>query len=153
MDPHFSNADIIGKWIGSKKLWLPPDNQLFESQSTAAIRSHAQGRFLALAYQWSIEEDPQDGLVIFPAALDGGASKGFWLDSWHMRNEIMVCEPQDIDQGIQLEGSYPAPDGEVWGWQIVIQFDSGDFLRVQMVNVSPEGEEATAVEAEYEPAG
>jgi hypothetical protein len=51
--------------------------------------------------------------------------------------------------GISVQGSYPAPPGPDWGWRIVVEPREGAGFRLEMRNVTPEGEEAIAVEAEY----
>jgi hypothetical protein len=151
MNNNLSFEELPVEWIGSNKLWVPPDNQLFESQSIAEISSYIQAQFIALSYTWSIEDAPHEGLVIFPANIDENASKSLWLDSWHMNNDIMTCKPKIIDKGILLVGAYPAPPGPDWGWQIMIESEAMDLLRLRMINISPEGEKSLAVEAEYEP--
>ena len=83
--------------------------------------------------------------------LDQNPTGAVWLDSWHMRNEIMICDGTRDDRGVvSLQGSYPAPPGPDWGWRIEIENHEGASLVMRMINVSPEGQEALAVLAQYE---
>jgi hypothetical protein len=50
---------------------------------------------------------------------------------------------------IDLRGSYEAPPSPDWGWRFVINAPSDIELKLVMYNVSPEGEEELAVEANY----
>jgi hypothetical protein len=73
-----------------------------------------------------------------------------WVDSWHMSSKIMACEGAIDPQGaIDIRGSYEAPPGPDWGWRIVITPKSGKELQLVMYNISPEGVEELAVQADY----
>ena len=53
------------------------------------------------------------------------------------------------DGTLAVQGTYPAPTGPDWGWKIVLDPSLPDGLRMTMINISPDGEEALAVEAVY----
>jgi hypothetical protein len=65
-----------------------------------------------------------------------------------MGDAAMPCAGTAGDVGVVLLGSYGGGGGPDWGWRIVIVPD-GDDLRLVMTNITPEGQEAPAVEARY----
>jgi hypothetical protein len=143
-------TDLLGKWSGTKQIWLSPDAEALTSESTAQVSTVAQGQFIALAYTWAIEDQPQDGLILFPSAAGEAPSRAAWLDSWHVRNDMMPCEATRESGLVSLSGSYPAPPGPDWGWRIEIETGQIDTLAFRMFNITPEGQEALAVRAQYE---
>ena len=73
-----------------------------------------------------------------------------WVDSWHMSDKVMTCEGASPDAvSLEVRGSYAAPPGPDWGWRTVIETAEDDLLRMVMYNISPEGTEYLAVEADY----
>lgn len=74
-----------------------------------------------------------------------------WIDSWGMDGKIMNCYGTMNEAGdIFLKGSYEdgSPD---WGWRIDIPLPTDHSLQLKMYNVSPDGEEFLAVDANYSP--
>lgn len=147
MDPWIA---VTGEWTGTKRLWLSPDEEPHESASTGTVAGIVQGQFVRLSYTWAFEGEDQDGLIVFPLDLSEDPSKAVWLDSWHMGEEMMICEGRSGAAGaVSLRGSYAAPPGRDWGWRIEIDASAEDALVIRMTNISPEGEESQAVLAEY----
>jgi hypothetical protein len=142
----------LGAWSGTKQVWLYPGAEAMVSASTAQVSTAAQGQFLVLSYAWEAEGEPQDGMILFPPETGEGAAKGVWLDSWHVKDELMVCAATGEGGTVTLSGSYPAPEGPDWGWRIEIGGPDGSLV-VRMTNITPQGEEALAVLAEYGRAG
>ena len=61
-------AALAGKWKGTNRLFLSPDDDsVKESASSAAATTKANGQFLAIEYTWSFERDPQEGLLVWAA--------------------------------------------------------------------------------------
>ena len=143
-------GNLLGEWSGTNQLWLSPGESAYESKSTAIVSLVAQNQFIKLAYTWAFENEPQDGLIIYRSDFDLHPSGSIWLDSWHLKNEIMLCESTWDDRGVSiLQGSYPAPSGPDWVWRIEIENNTKASLNIRMFNVSPEGQEALAVLAQY----
>jgi hypothetical protein len=64
----------------------------------------------------------------------------------------MACDgPGPKKATISVRGSYAAPPGPDWGWRIEITPDNNRKLRIVMFNIQPDGQEALAVEASYNP--
>jgi hypothetical protein len=55
----------------------------------------------------------------------------------------------DRDGCMSALGSYSPPPGPDWGWRIILDADPEAGLRILMVNITPDGEEAPAIEADY----
>lgn len=141
-----------GTWRGRNRLEDPHSDDAQHSPSTAVITPLLSGRFARLDYTWSYRGSPQEGSLLVGYRPDAEVVTGHWIDTWHMGREVMACEgPADPQGAIAVSGSYAAPPGPDWGWRIEIVAAAGHALRLTMVNVSPEGEEEVAVEAEYVP--
>jgi hypothetical protein len=150
---------LIGTWRGTKRLWLAPGEPVRESESGAEIATVAQGQFSELRYTWAYEGEPQEGRLIVGRGPADGAVQAVWFDTWHMRDQFMVCEGEspaagsrgeDAAEGaVTVRGSYAAPPGPDWGWEIAIEPRGPDGFRLRMTNITPEGERFLAVEIGY----
>lgn len=142
-------AKLVGDWSGTNRLnlsWMP--DPIFESPSTASVRTRVGGQFLEIAYTWSYEDKPQEGLLIFGIRDDGSAT-ALWTDSWHSAKVLMQCKGKVTDDGgIDLYGNYSVPEHPDWGWRTEVTPKNGGF-RYVMYNVSPEGDEELAVETDF----
>lgn len=67
-----------------------------------------------------------------------------------MGDAIMRCTNEPgVGAIVDARGTYAAPPGPDWGWRIVIEPESRDGFRMLMFNITPNGEEALAVQATY----
>lgn len=152
---------LTGDWTGPNHLWLDPTQPAQTSPSNLSIQKTAQGQFLLLQYSWSFEETPQDGLLVLGQASGEGATVT-WLDSFHTAERCMIFQevadipadaPADIPASspaqVTVKGSYAAPEGPDWGWQIALAPQVDGTFKIIMHNISPEGEMFLAVEATY----
>jgi hypothetical protein len=142
---------LLGEWTGSNLLrlsWLTPSD--FHSSSCLSVKLVAKGKFLSFTYTWSHENVSHEGVILLGHDDQQAVATAAWVDSWHMSSKIMSCQGAIDAQGaINLRGSYEAPPGPDWGWRIVITPKSGKELQIVMYNISPEGAEDLAVQAEY----
>ncbi|HMS40836.1 MAG TPA: DUF1579 family protein [Pyrinomonadaceae bacterium] len=142
---------LLGKWRGVNRLhttWIK-ENPLRESDSEALISFSAQGKFLKIEYDWFFEEKKQEGLILLGDETD--LIKAYWIDSWHLGDKFMVSEGISGENGaISMKGFYTVPDNPDWGWRTDIETVDEKSFKITMFNVTPEGEESLAVEAEYE---
>ena len=117
---------------------------------TAIITLAAQSRFLSIQYNWSDSDQPQDGLLIVSHAESLQTVHAVWIDSWHMGDLFMWLKGNlTTADSVSVQGSYAASPGPDWGWRIDIETGASDRFRGVMYNISPEGEQALAVEANY----
>ena len=142
---------LVGKWRGINRLhttWIP-ENPVRETVSIATVELTARGRFLKIEYDWTYDEAVQEGLILIGDEKDTDSIKAFWIDSWHLSDKFMVSEGfRETDGSISLKGFYTVPDHPDWGWRTVIEPERDKVFKIIMFNVSPEGEEALAVEME-----
>ena len=143
-------AACAGRWQGSSRLHDPHTGKPDDSASTALLTALLGGRFVRLDYDWSYRDARQEGSLLLGHQSDHGRATAHWIDSWHMSDGVMACEGAvDTDGAFDVRGSYAAPPGPDWGWRIVIRPADGPALHIVMYNVTPEGEEALAVEATF----
>ena len=144
-------SKFIGDWKGTYRLvlsWLP--NPDFISVSNMTIKSIANDKFLVLSYDWQHEGVSQDGLILIGNNNKQAGVTASWVDSWGMSGKIMNCYGTTNQQGvIDLRGSYEVPDNPDWGWRIEIPCPTDNTLQIIMYNVTPEGEESLAGDANY----
>jgi hypothetical protein len=82
-------ARLCSDWTGSNRLWLDPRQPADVSTGTASVELAAQGQFLTLRYTWTVDGQPQDGLLVIGCALDSNQVAASWIDSWHMAHQMM----------------------------------------------------------------
>ncbi len=142
---------LFGDWTGSNLLrlsWLTPSD--YHSPSVLSVKPIAKGKFLNFTYTWSHEEVSQEGVILLGYDAQQEVATAAWVDSWHMSSKIMACKGKIDPPGvINIRGAYEAPPGPDWGWRIVITPKSGKELQIVMYNISPEGAEDLAVQADY----
>jgi hypothetical protein len=142
---------LIGEWTGDNLLrlsWLTPSD--FQSRSRLTVTSVVKGKFLTIFYTWSYDNAPQEGQLTLGYDEAQGLATAAWCDSWHQSARLLFCQGSITESGdLELLGSYAAPPGPDWGWRIVISSPDGEDLKLTMYNVSPEGVEDLAVNAEY----
>jgi hypothetical protein len=143
--------NLVGKWRGVNRLhttWIR-ENPVRETTSIAVVELTARGRFLKIEYDWTFDEAVQEGLLLIGDEKDSDTMRAFWIDSWHLSDKFMVSEGRfGNDDAISLKGFYTVPDHPDWGWRTVIEPERDKSFKITMYNVSPEGEEALAVEME-----
>ena len=143
-------AACAGRWRGSNRLHDPHTGKPEDSTSTAVLTALLGGRFVRLDYGWSYRGAPQEGSLLIGHQAGHGRATAHWIDSWHMSDVVMACEGAvEADGTVAVRGGYAAPPGPDWGWRIVVR-PADPALHVVMRNVTPDGEEALAVEATFE---
>lgn len=139
-----------GEWRGSNRLHDPHTGGPQDSDGTATITPVLNGKFVRFDYTWSYDGKPQEGSILFGGEANSNAVSAYWIDSWHMGRGVLPCTGKiHGKESLSVRGTYAAPPGPDWGWRIELKFDGDRTLRMVMVNISPEGVEAPAVEASY----
>jgi hypothetical protein len=138
-----------GRWIGTSRLQDPHAGSPDDSPSTATVTPILGNRFVRLDYTWAYRQAPQEGSLLIGYDKSASEVTAQWIDTWHMSDKVMACRgPSDAAGTISVRGSYAAPPGPDWGWRIVITL-CGQTLRIVMFNISPDGQEDLAVDADY----
>lgn len=141
---------LVGDWAGMNHLWLDPSEPAHSSRTTLRVSLAAQGQFLTLQYTWAFDTALQDGLLVLGQA-PGEKVQAVWIDSFHTQEKFMVFKEAAGEAGhVTLQGSYAAPPGPDWGWQIALapSLQEQNF-KIFMHNMSPDGEAFLAVDATY----
>ena len=139
---------FIGSWRGTNSLWLSPDASAQKSATTLTLAPAIEGKFLEIKYTWIYDDQPQEGLLLI--GYEAELVTAIWADSWHMGKKFMQCQGVIKENGsVDVRGQYQAPPGPDWGWRIVLEHEGENTLNLTMYNITPEGQEALAVEAVY----
>ena len=145
-------AALVGDWNGTYRLWFEPGPLRTEGPTRGTGRAVLGGRFVALDYEWTDLDGPQQGSMLL-GRTDEGTWQLAWVDTWHTGHLIMFCTGQsDADDGAggsaEVLTSYGPPE-EPWGWRTRIDLPSPGELVITAWNILPGGVEAKATEATY----
>lgn len=143
---HHLLHQFVGEWQGSSKTWFEPDKLADESAIQGSVHSLLGGRFVVFEYQGKIMDKAFEGRFLFGYSLTREKFQGNWVDSFHMGDAMMSCEGERMETGFAVLGHYDAPGGPPWGWRTELAISGEDRMVVTMYNLTPEGEEAKAVE-------
>jgi len=152
--PHRRLARMAGDWEGVYRLWFERDMLASEAPQRGSLRPILGGRFLLHEYDWEFDDRRYSGVALLGFHIDEARWECAWVDSFHTGSSILFSQTAGkTDPGyFSALGSYgdgQTPPGPRWGWRTEIEQPSEDRLIITMTNISPDGEEAKAVEVEY----
>ncbi len=144
-------TQLSGEWKGVKRLYLDGESgPEISSPSRMTIAKVARGTLLMLAYTWKYEGLPHEGVMLLCHDEKANVATAAWGDSWHMNARLMQCtgaiEPEN---NFSVRGSYAAPPGPDWGWEMVVSVGDPNAIEIVMQNISPKGERFLAVRADF----
>lgn len=141
---------MIGQWRGTCRTWFEPGKLADESQIRGVILPILEGRFLRYNYLGAIRGDAREGEELLGFNAVTKRFQTTWIDNFHMNYAIMHFEGPACDQGFEVFGEYDVAENHPrWGWKTVYQLVDDHHLTITAYNISPEGEEAIAIQTEY----
>ncbi len=147
---HADLARLVGGWSGTVKTWFEADQLAGEGSVRGRIRSALGGRFVIHEYEAQCLGETENGVAIHGYHLDRHCYESAWIDSFHTGTQIMVSHGVPRAALHSVTGSYGGEsDDEAWGWRTEIELKPTDRLLIQMFNITPQGEDALAVEFDY----
>lgn len=147
---HAELARMAGQWEGRFRLWFAPGEPVDDSVQRGSIRVLLGGRVLLHEYTGHCNGEPMQGVALTAHHLDEGRYESAWAESFGTGTALMYSTGASGDPRLSMLSSYAdGQGGPRWGWRTAIEQPDDDTLDLRMYNITPDGEEALAVEVNY----
>ncbi len=141
----------VGKYEGTIRTWFEEGDPVDTATVKGELRQVLDGMFILHEYESTFQGKPMKGLAMIGHFLGEGRWQTAWVDSFHNGTRIMFSEGAAGADPLRpdVSGSYPAPPGPNWGWRTKMEQPSPELLVITHFNITPDGQEAKAVEFSY----
>lgn len=141
---------LEGKWEGTCRTWLRPDELADESPVTSEFHFVLGKKILRHTYQAQFRGNERKGEETIVYQMYEKKLQLSWFDSFHMNYGLMLAEGAMTPEGFEVSAKYKiGPGAPEWSWKTVYQLQGKDRLVITAYNVNPEGLANKAVETVY----
>ncbi len=147
---HFMLSRLEGFWEGTARTWFEKEVLADESLVNARMMTVLGQRFLQYTYSGNLQGKHYEGIMVWAYDLENDRCQCSWIDSFHTGTSLLFSEGRQTDKGFEVLGT----DGrkgmeQVWRWKTELEILNADQFILRAYHISPEGEEAKAIEVIY----